>query len=262
MDPGSLIWVIPAKTAVDEAASNPGRGFQKLVAGAEKLDLSLSPQQLAKFLLYFTELEQWNQRVNLTSVRGWEEVQPRHFLDSLTVALAFPYGLDGSSRLLDVGSGAGFPGLPLKLVYPNLRLTLLESVGKKTAFLRHLCALLELEDVEVHTGRAEAEAHTPLREAFGGVVSRGVAPMNVLAELTLPFCRIGGIAIAMKQERVDEELAQAEPAIALLGGELQAVIPVNFEELGERRTMVVVKKMTPTPAKYPRRPGIPAKRPL
>ncbi len=240
----------------------PDSAFRRLVSGAAKLGLPLSPHQLAQLNRYYAELEQWNQRVNLTAVIAPEEVEARHFLDSLTVALAFPYGLGGSSRLLDVGSGAGFPGLPLKLACPDLRLALMDSVGKKTIFLRHVCDVLGLTDVEVHTGRAETLAHTGLREAFDGVVSRAVAPMNVLAELTLPFCRVGGIAIAMKSEDSAEELAQAERAIGVLGGHLEQVVAVHLEELGERRVLMVVRKVSPTPQRYPRRPGIPAKRPL
>ncbi|MSQ40408.1 MAG: 16S rRNA (guanine(527)-N(7))-methyltransferase RsmG [Dehalococcoidia bacterium] len=233
-----------------------------MVSGAAKLGFSLSEHQIAQFQRYYAELEQWNQRVNLTAVTVPEEVEARHFLDSLTVALAFPDGLGGVGRLLDVGSGAGFPGLPLNLAFPGLRLALMDSVGKKTVFLRHLCDVLGLTDVEVYTGRAEALAHGEMREAFDGVVSRAVAPMNVLAELTLPFCRVGGLAVAMKSEDSAEEVAQAERAIGVLGGRLEKVVAVRLEELGERRSLVVVRKVSPTPERYPRRPGIPAKRSL
>ena len=239
-----------------------GMTLHSLVVGAAKLGVTLSIRQQEQVQAHYRELVGWNRRVNLTAVTEWEEAQTRHFLDSLTVMLAFPHGLGRSTRLLDVGSGGGFPGVPLKVACPGLRVALLDSVARKTAFLSHLCSVLGLEDVEVYTGRAEELARTSLREAFDGVVSRGLAPMNVLAELTLPFCRVGGITVAMKQEGVAEEVAGAQAAIAQLGGQLQEIVRVQLEELGERRTLVVVKKVAPTPEKYPRRPGIPAKRPL
>jgi 16S rRNA (guanine527-N7)-methyltransferase len=251
-----------AERIKNQAVSKSALDFQKLILGSESLGLTLSNRQLAQFRSYFEELEVWNQRVNLTSVKGLEKVQVRHFLDSLTLVLASKFGLSKSDRLLDLGSGAGFPSLPLKVVWPGLQLTLIESREKKTAFLQHVCAVLKLKNVEVETARAEESAHTLFREVFDTVVTRGVASMSTLAELTLPFCRIGGTAIAMKHVGVDNELAMAKPAISLMGGELQTVLPVTVEELGRDRTLVVIKKVNPTPEKYPRRPGVPAKRPL
>lgn len=251
-----------AETIKNQGASKSTLDFQKLISGSESLGLTLSSRQLAQFRLYFEQLELWNQRINLTSVRGWENVQVRHFLDSLTLVLASKFGISKSDRLLDLGSGAGFPGLPLKLVWPGLQLTLIEAREKKTAFLQHVCTALKLKNVEIATIRAEESAHTPSREVFDTVVTRGLAKMITLAELTLPFCRIGGTVIAMKHVGVEDELTMAKPTISLMGGELQTVVPVSVEELGQKRTLVVIRKVNPTPEKYPRKAGIPAKRPL
>lgn len=234
-----------------------------LIKGATRLGIDLNGEQVERFRSYYDELVSWNESVNLTAVTGREEVQTRHFLDSLTVASALPTNvLDGADKLLDVGSGAGFPGLPLKIAYPRIDLTLLETTAKKTAFLHHVVDKLGLEGVVVVTGRAEEEAHMPeMREQFGTVVSRAVARLDVLAELCLPFCRIGGVMIAQKGPQVEQELDQARNAIETLGGlfddrGMLVAAPVGVG------TLVTIEKSRPTPANYPRRPGIPSKRPL
>ena len=171
-----------------------------LEQGARSLGIHLSASQLDRFERYYRELAEWNQRANLTAITGYEETQVRHFLDSLTACLAFrrddgtgPGSLPGVGRMVDVGSGAGFPGLPLKLAFPDIELHLIESVGKKAAFLEHVSGLLELEGVSVHSGRAEALARQPdLRESFDLALVRGVARLSLLLEYTLPFCRVGG----------------------------------------------------------------------
>ena len=168
----------------------------------------------------------------------------------------------GDFRLLDVGAGAGLPGLPLKILYPGLDLVLLDSTAKKTAFLRHLSARLGLEDVEVETGRAEELAHQPrYREQFDVVVSRAVAALPSLVELTLPFCRVGGTFIAQKRGQIGQEIEAAATAIGILGGELREVRRVELEGL-VGHLLVVVAKRSPTPQRYPRRPGIPWRRHL
>ena len=171
----------------------------RFLAATARLGLSLSSDTLEPFRRYQQALEQWNQRANLTAITGYEEVFSLHFLDSLSTLLALPNG-SSPIRLLDVGAGAGFPGLPLKLAKPDLQLTLLEATAKKTAFLDALVTELGLESVSVLTGRAEAAAHDAAhREQYDAVVSRGVAKLATLAEYLLPFCKVGGLAIAMKQ---------------------------------------------------------------
>jgi len=238
--------------------------MEKLNAGAQKLGLYLSPKQLEQFSIYYQELVDWNRRVNLTSITGYEEVQVGHFLDSLTVTLAMklPAG-DESFGIIDVGSGAGLPGIPVKILLPDVKLVLLEATAKKANFLRHLIAKLVLDNVEVVVGRAEEVAHdAQFRERFELVLSRAVAPLPTLAELTLPFCAVGGSFVAQKKGAIDLEVSKASRAITMLGGNLREVKGVDLEEFSDKRWLIVVDKVMPTPQQYPRRPGIPAKRPI
>jgi len=236
--------------------------MEKLVNGAARLGIDLAPHQLEQFQAYYQLLREWNQRFNLTAIVDYQEVQIKHFLDSLTVSLVMTTDVS-RVRVMDVGSGAGLPGIPLKIALPQIRLTLLESVGKKTVFLSHLVNALGLEDVEVVTGRAEEVAHlSSFREKFDVTISRGVAGMATLCELCLPFCRIAGIFIAQKKGDIDQEVTQAEKAMALMGGQVLQVRRVDLPELADNRYLVVVKKVSATPSRYPRRPGMPGKRPL
>lgn len=234
--------------------------MEKLIAGAKSLGLSLDPEQVESFQVYYEELIRWNKRVNLTAIVDYEEVQLKHFLDSLTVALAFR---DVPSLLLDVGAGAGMPGLPLKILLPNISLTLVDSTHRKTDFLNHLVTRLGLQGVEVLNARAEDLAHDEAyRERFDLVLSRGVAKLATLAELALPFCTLGGSFVAQKKGEIDGEIEAAARAIDILGGQLREVKRFRLEELGGERALVVIDKLSPTPQRYPRRAGIPQKRPL
>ncbi len=238
--------------------------MEKLISGAMKLGLQLTPRQLEQFAIYYQELVAWNQRMNLTAITDYEEVQVKHFLDSLTVVLGLEPAADiGSLRVIDVGTGAGLPGLPLKIASPSIKLVLLDATAKKASFLRHLKQKLELDDVEIVVGRAEEVAHlSEYRERFDIVLSRGVAPLSTLVELTLPFCTIGGSFIAQKKGEIDPEIGQATKAISTLGGNLREVKRVDLEEFTDERCLIIIDKVAPTPAGYPRRPGIPAKRPI
>ena len=238
--------------------------------GAKPLGIHLSDGQLEQFELYHRELADWNRRANLTAITGYEEVQVRHFLDSLTVCLPFrPHDgsalndLPGVGRMVDVGSGAGFPGLPLKLAFPSIELHLVESVGKKTDFLEHVVGRLGLDGVAVHQDRAENLARLPeLRETFDLALVRGVARMSLLLEYTLPFCRVGGRTVAHKHGGLEDELSASGCALSELGGRLAGVHPITLEGLTDNRVVVAFEKTAPTPDRYPRRVGIPAKRPL
>ena len=237
--------------------------MELLKAGASKLGVHLSLAQMELFRRYYEELVDWNTRVNLTSVSGPENVQTTLFLESLVVSVAIPEDLLKSGRFVDVGSGGGFPGVPLKIAFPGLSATLIDSTAKKTAFLVNLKEMLGLSDVDVRTGRAETLAHDPtLRETFDVVLIRGVARMPALAELTLPFCRTGGIVIAQKKPGIQDEIRRAQRSIETMGGVLKEVREVAVSELGDARGLVVLEKVSPTPERYPRRPGMPAKRPL
>lgn len=234
-----------------------------LAEGAARLGIRLTPGQLAQFGVYRRELADWNRRVNLTSITGCEEVQTKHFLDSLTVCLAVGAPLPDGYTAADVGSGAGFPGLPLKLAFPGMTLHLMESAGKKTAFLRHIVESLGLDGVTVHTGRAEALARDPaLRDSCDLALVRGVARLPLLLEYALPFCRPGGRAVALKHGPPERELLASQNALDELGGCHAGTYPVTLAGLTDNRVVLSFEKTGPTPERYPRRTGIPAKRPL
>lgn len=251
-----------------------------LQAGASELGLELTREQLSAFSLYMNELIRWNQRANLTAIVAPEEIQTKHFLDSLTCLLAFP-GLEaggpGVSRgdlaaqlnrgaglaCVDVGTGAGFPGLPLKICLPEMKLTLVESIGKKTAFLSHMVRMLKLENTRVLTARAEDLARVPgEREGYDLAVVMAVSRLTVVAELCLPFCRVGGRVIALKKGELTQEIEEGRYAVQVMGGRYGETAPVRLSLLEEGRQIVVMEKVSPTPHQYPRRAGMPTKRPL
>ncbi|HSB89020.1 MAG TPA: 16S rRNA (guanine(527)-N(7))-methyltransferase RsmG [Anaerolineales bacterium] len=223
--------------------------------------VSLSRRQLEAFSLYAAELADWNARFNLTAITEPAEVEVRHFLDSLTLV---PYlGRSASGRLVDVGTGAGFPGLPLRIACPALKVTLIEATGKKADFCRHVVDRLGLEGVAVLHARAEEAGHDPNhRQHYDVAVARAVAAMPVLAEYLLPLVRLGGRAIAQKGESGPAEAHGAEAAIHLLGGRLSQVAPIELPGVADARYLVVVDKVAATPAMYPRRAGTPARHPL
>ena len=235
-----------------------------LKSSARKLGIRFTKQQLDLFEVYYQELVEWNRRINLTAITGYQDVQTDHFLDSLSAILALKeYQADESLKIIDIGAGAGFPGIPLRIVRPDVRLVLLEATGKKTGFIKHIVAKLNLDNVEIITARAEDLAHDNCyRESFDVVVSRAVAPLATLAELTLPFCKIGGCLIALKRGDISREIAAAQKAITTLGGKIKVAINVTLEEFTDGRCLVVVEKVRQTPEKYPRRPGIPGKKPI
>jgi len=238
---------------------------KKLTQGLRDMGLELTSSQAKQFELYYQELLEWNKRINLTSITDYEEVQIKHFLDSTTVILALAREEMNKPDLsiIDIGTGAGFPGLPLKIVLDKSRLVLLDSIAKKAAFLCHISQKLELTNVEVVTGRAEAIAHLPLyRQQFDLAVSRAVGSLSTLVELALPFCRIAGKFVAQKKGEIGQEIDRAGKAINVLGGKLSQVRNIEFEELSDDRCLVIIDKICATPEEYPRRPGVPKRRPL
>ncbi|MFW6105060.1 MAG: 16S rRNA (guanine(527)-N(7))-methyltransferase RsmG [Chloroflexota bacterium] len=239
--------------------------MKELIEGAGKLGIKLSAGQVKQFELYYQELIEWNKKINLTAITDYSSVQVKHFLDSLTVTLALCKEEVESPHfnIVDIGTGAGFPGLPLKILLPQPRLVLIEPTLKKTTFLHHIIRKLELENVKVLNCRAEEAAHLPpYREQFALVLSRAVALLPTLVELTLPFCGIGGRFIAQKKGEVEQEISGAGKAIAALGGKLAQVKKIELDEFNEERYLVIIGKIYPTPNKYPRRPGIPKRRPI
>jgi 16S rRNA (guanine527-N7)-methyltransferase len=241
---------------------------QSLGAAAAALGLPLDGAQLASFRRYAELLLAANRRVNLTSIVDREAVEARHFLDSLTCAgpLLARWGSASavpSLRCADVGSGGGFPGVPLALALPQLRLTLIEATARKAWFLGELIAELRLSGVQVAVERAETLAHqSEHREAYDAAFARALAPLPTLLELTLPFLRVGGLLVAPRKGDPASEQASSEAASALLGGGAPRAEPVTVPALADGRVLTIVEKERPTPAAYPRRPGMPAKRPL
>ena len=238
--------------------------MESLVAGTRELGVTLTDSHLAAFETCYRELMDWNRRFNLTAITDWEGVLVRHFLDSLSCLKALPRKeMTAGARVIDVGTGAGFPGLALKIVCPGMRLTLLEATRKKVTFLEHIVRVLELEDVEVVHGRAETLGRdSSRRERYDWALARAVAEMPTLAEYLLPLVRVGGAALAQKGEGAAAEVQAAEAAIKTLGGRVRQLVPVELRGLAETRYLVVVDKMAATPDKYPRRPGMPRKSPI
>ena len=227
----------------------------------ELLGIELNPEMQRAFSLYADHLLEWNASINLTAITDPEAIETRHFLDSLSVARAVNF--TPGQRVIDVGSGAGFPGLPLRLAYPHIHLTLLESTAKKTAFLEHIVTTLKLDKVTILTTRAEdAGQAEDTREKYDVVLARAVANLPVLGEYLLPLCRVGGFCVALKGEHAAAEVQQAEHALRILGGHVKKVVPVELPHVAETHHLVVIEKIAATPPKYPRRAGIPSKRPL
>lgn len=239
--------------------------MRKLFAGAVKLGVELSAEQLEKFEIYYRELIRWNKKLNLTTITDYEEVQVKHFLDSLTVLLALREDKveNPTLNIIDIGTGAGFPGVPLKILFIKPRVVLVDSKSKKADFLRYIVRKLDLDNIEVVVGRAEEIGHLPLyRQQFALAVSRAVAPLPALVELALPFCQVGGKFVAWKKGEISLETNRANKAIETLGGKLKQVKKVELEEFSDERYLIIIDKIYPTPDKYPRRPGIPVRRPI
>jgi 16S rRNA (guanine527-N7)-methyltransferase len=223
--------------------------------------ISLSPKQLDQFELYFNELVEWNEKMNLTAITDKENVYLKHFYDSLSASFTFDFSQDLS--IIDVGAGAGFPSLPLKICFPHLKISIVDSLNKRITFLQHLVDVLQLENVHLYHDRAETFAQDKEhRQAYDVAMARAVARLNVLTELCVPLVKVDGTFIAMKGAKGKEELEEAETAIHLLGGELKGAIPFYLpKDEGERNIILIHKKKT-SPKIYPRKAGLPNKQPI
>jgi 16S rRNA (guanine527-N7)-methyltransferase len=236
--------------------------MEKLVHEAQQLfGVHLNGRQVVALMTFERELLAWNEKFNLTAIRDVEGIRTKHFLDSFSCVLAWKE--NPPRRLIDIGTGAGFPGIPLKILYPSMRLTLVESVGKKTNFCRHMVETLKLDDTEVVTARAEDVGQMPAhREAYDWAVARAVANLQVLAEYLLPLVQVGGAMLAQKGQSGPAETHKAEKALKILGGRTRQLLPVTLPGVADERFLVVMDKVAATPPQYPRKPGIPAKKPL
>ncbi len=236
--------------------------MEKLVQDAQTLfNVHLTGRQVKALIIYERELTEWNKKFNLTAIRDVTGIRTKHFLDSFSCVLSWK--ANPPTNMIDIGTGAGFPGIPLKIIFPNTKITLVESVGKKAMFCQHVVSLLELEGVEVIKSRAEELGKmNKHREKYDWGVARAVANMRVLAEYLLPLIQVGGMMLAQKGETGPSEVNAAENAIKLLGGEVRQLLPVTLPGVVEERHLVLIDKVAATPLGYPRRPGIPAKKPL
>lgn len=227
----------------------------------ETLDISLTERQISQFVRYYEILIEWNSFMNLTGITEYEEVMKKHFIDSLTLVKVF--NTSKCCTVLDVGTGAGFPGLTLKIAFPDLNMTLLDSLNKRIRFLNTVIEDLGLQGVNTVHGRAEDHARLgQYRESFDLCVSRAVANLASLSEYCLPFVKVGGYFVSYKSERSDEELADSENAITMLGGKISKTEKFMLPDSNIFRNLICVEKIKHTLREYPRKAGIPTKEPL
>ncbi len=223
--------------------------------------VAFTPAQLERYELYFSILLEWNQKMNLTAITEPRQVAVKHMIDSISCYDAEIFGKN--ARVIDVGTGAGFPGLPLKLWREDIQLTLMDSISKRTRFLQAVVDELHLADVEIVHSRAEDGAkNRNYRAQYDIAVSRAVANLSILAEYCLPFVARGSWFIALKGSKYRAELDEAQDAIRILGGKLEKVLPVQLPDLDDGRAVLYIKKVRDTPASYPRKAGMPEKKPL
>ena len=227
----------------------------------DSLGICLSDDQINQFLIYYEMLSERNQVINLTAISEYQDVMKKHFVDSICLVKACD--LSTGMFLMDVGTGAGFPGLALKIAFPELKVTLLDSLNKRVLFLNDVIKKLGLKDVDAIHGRAEDFAkQQKYREKYDLCVSRAVSNLSTLSEYCLPFVKIGGMFVAYKSEKVMEEISVAENSIFLLGGEMERQVEFNLPFSDIYRNLVLVRKKTETPGKFPRKAGLPGKEPL
>lgn len=250
--------------------------LMKFYRDLEELHIILSDSQIEQFLIYYEMLIEKNKVMNLTAITEFDEVIKKHFIDSLSLVKAYDvygknrigscivdYGNELEISVIDIGTGGGFPGIPLKIAFPHLHLTLMDSLNKRVDFLKEVIEELDLRDIKAIHGRAEDFAKTgQLREQYDLCVSRAVANLSVLSEYCLPYVRVGGKFISYKSEKIEDEMKNAECAIKTLGGKIEKKICFKLPDSDFTRNLFVVEKCAPTPVKYPRKAGIVNKKPL
>lgn len=234
--------------------------IELLVSGIKELEIEVNEEQIEKFRKYKELLKEWNEKINITAIKDDKEIDIKHFLDSLTV-LKTGYIKDGQ-KIIDIGTGGGFPGMPVKIIFDNCEIVLLDSLNKRVKFLQEVIEELGLKNIKSIHGRAEDYGRENYREQFDIVVSRAVASLNILSEYCLPFVKVGGYFIAMKGSEIKEEVSDAEKALNILGGKLEERFDIKLPHSDITHTLLVIKKIKVTPTKYPRNPGKPKKNPL
>lgn len=235
----------------------------------EELNIQLNEVQLCQFMAYYELLVEWNQVMNLTAITDFDEVCKKHFIDSLSLVKASAgagkkdFDINTITNVIDIGTGAGFPGIPLKIAFPDLKITLLDSLNKRVNFLQTVIDELELTDIEAVHGRAEdfakQESH---KEQYDLCVSRAVANLSTLSEYCLPYVKIGGRFISYKSEKLAEEITSAKKAITILGGRIENQIGFTIPNSDIHRNLLIINKCEKTPGKYPRKAGLPEKKPI
>jgi 16S rRNA (guanine527-N7)-methyltransferase len=235
--------------------------IEQFVAMLKEKGITLTDKQLEQFEKYYQTLVEWNEKMNLTALTDKADVYLKHFYDSLTAAFYFDFSKP--FLLCDVGAGAGFPSIPLKIAFPHIEVTIVDSLNKRISFLLHLADVLDLENVHFIHDRAETFGVNPnYRESYDVVTARAVARMSVLSELCLPLVAKGGHFIAMKAAHANDELENGQKAIATLGGKVEGIFTFTLPVEESERTILVIKKEKQTPKKYPRKPGTPGKMPI
>lgn len=232
-----------------------------LTEKVKELSIVLNDKQIQQFEQYYNILVEWNKVMNLTAIKEYEEVVEKHFLDSLTIVNAIH--VKKIETLIDVGTGAGFPGIPLKIAFPHLKVTLLDSLNKRIKFLNEVINLLELNDIKAIHGRAEDYAkQAEYREQYDICVSRAVANLATLSEYCLPYVKVDGLFVPYKSGEIDEELKSSEKAVSILGGKVEEVVKFQLPGTDIGRSFVKIHKIKETKKKYPRKAGMPTKEPL
>ena len=235
----------------------------KMIKGAENLGISFSKEQIDKFYYYYEILNEWNKVMNLTAITELEDVIYKHFIDSLSLVMAVKEIGERESNLIDVGTGAGFPGIPLKIIFPKISVVLLDSLNKRVRFLHEVIEKLNLTEIEAVHGRAEDFGQDRIyREKFDYCVSRAVANMVTLAEYCIPFVKTGGVFVAYKSGKIQEEMERGKKAVEIFGGEVVNLEKFVLAGTDAERELVVVKKVRKTDKRYPRKAGVPGKEPI